>query len=154
MLPLCLTLCNPIDYSLPGLSVHGILQARILGYKNVFKCPLVPPGKPLLFVYMYTKVFLLPLIRVWKRTSKKRRDGETGKRKLHETGAPASLQLPRLRPLLSGPVQGDKLKGFYPFYTWHCADTEDPWWTRSWISDLGSPAPPYSLGWDPPGLVS
>ena len=27
---LCLTLCNPIDYSLPGSSAHGILQARIL----------------------------------------------------------------------------------------------------------------------------
>ena len=26
----CLTLCNPIDYSLPGSSVHGISQARIL----------------------------------------------------------------------------------------------------------------------------
>ena len=25
-----LTLCNPTDYSLPGSSVHGILQARIL----------------------------------------------------------------------------------------------------------------------------
>ena len=24
---LCLTLCNPIDYSLPGFSVHGIFQA-------------------------------------------------------------------------------------------------------------------------------
>ena len=27
---LCPTLCNPMDYSLPGSSVHGILQARIL----------------------------------------------------------------------------------------------------------------------------
>ena len=27
---LCLTLCNPIDCSPPGSSVHGILQARIL----------------------------------------------------------------------------------------------------------------------------
>ena len=27
---LCLTLCDPMDYSLPGFSVHGILQARIL----------------------------------------------------------------------------------------------------------------------------
>ena len=27
---LCLTLCNPMDYSLPGSSVHWILQARIL----------------------------------------------------------------------------------------------------------------------------
>ena len=27
---LCLTLCNPLDCSPPGSSVHGILQARIL----------------------------------------------------------------------------------------------------------------------------
>ena len=27
---LCLTLCNPLDCSLPGSSVHGIFQARIL----------------------------------------------------------------------------------------------------------------------------
>ena len=26
----CLTLCDPMDYSLPGSSVHEILQARIL----------------------------------------------------------------------------------------------------------------------------
>ena len=26
----CLTLCDPIDCSLPDFSVHGILQARIL----------------------------------------------------------------------------------------------------------------------------
>ncbi|CAN0549120.1 unnamed protein product [Rangifer tarandus platyrhynchus] len=26
----CLTLCDPMDYSLPGSAVHGILQARIL----------------------------------------------------------------------------------------------------------------------------
>ena len=26
----CLTLCNPMDWSLPGSSVHGILHARIL----------------------------------------------------------------------------------------------------------------------------
>ena len=28
--PLCPTLCNPMDGSLPGSSVHGIFQARIL----------------------------------------------------------------------------------------------------------------------------
>ena len=27
---LCPTLCDPMNYSLPGSSVHGILQARIL----------------------------------------------------------------------------------------------------------------------------
>ena len=26
----CVTLCNPMDCSLPSYSVHGILQARIL----------------------------------------------------------------------------------------------------------------------------
>ena len=28
----CLTLCNPLDCSLPGSSVHGISQGRILGW--------------------------------------------------------------------------------------------------------------------------
>ena len=28
----CPTLCDPMDYSLPGSSVHEILQARILGW--------------------------------------------------------------------------------------------------------------------------
>ena len=26
----CLTLCDPMDYSLPGSSIHGIFQARVL----------------------------------------------------------------------------------------------------------------------------
>ena len=29
-LQLCLTLCDPMDHSLPGSSVHGIFQIRIL----------------------------------------------------------------------------------------------------------------------------
>ena len=29
LLQLCPTVCNPMDYSPPGSSVHGILQARI-----------------------------------------------------------------------------------------------------------------------------
>ena len=31
-LQVCLTFCNPMDGSLPSSSVHGILQARILGW--------------------------------------------------------------------------------------------------------------------------
>ena len=31
----CPTLCSPTDYSLPGSSVHGILQARILEWVTV-----------------------------------------------------------------------------------------------------------------------
>ena len=26
----CLTISNPMDYSLPGFSIHGIFQARVL----------------------------------------------------------------------------------------------------------------------------
>ena len=31
----CLTLCDPMDVSLPGSSVHGIFQARVLGWVAV-----------------------------------------------------------------------------------------------------------------------
>ena len=31
----CPTLCDPEDYSLPGSSVHGILQARILEWVTI-----------------------------------------------------------------------------------------------------------------------
>ena len=34
---LCLTLCNPMDCSLPGSSVHGILQARVLEWVAITK---------------------------------------------------------------------------------------------------------------------
>ena len=66
----CLTLCGPVDWSLPGSSVHGILQSRILEwvavpfsrgssrprdqahvscihlYWQASPLPLVAPGKP------------------------------------------------------------------------------------------------------------
>ena len=68
---LCLTLCNPMDCSPPGSSVHGILQARILEWVamsfprgsfptegsnprllgllhwQVGSLPVAPPGTPL-----------------------------------------------------------------------------------------------------------
>ena len=31
----CLTLCNPVDGSPPGSSVHGILQARVLEWSAI-----------------------------------------------------------------------------------------------------------------------
>ena len=67
LLQLCLTLCDPMDYSLPGSSVHGILQVRILewvalpssrGSKQSLLCllhwqvgslSLQPPGMPSLY---------------------------------------------------------------------------------------------------------
>ena len=36
----CPTLCNPMDFSLPGSSVHGIFQARVLEWVSIaFSCP-------------------------------------------------------------------------------------------------------------------
>ena len=34
----CLTLCDPMNYSLPGSSVHGILQVRILEWVAISFC--------------------------------------------------------------------------------------------------------------------
>ena len=72
LLQSCPTLCNPMEHSLPGSSVHGILQARVLEWvavsffrgsswprdgtcvsyisyigRQVFFLPLAPPGKPI-----------------------------------------------------------------------------------------------------------
>ena len=42
---LYLTLCDPVDYSLPGSSVYGILQARILEWVAIsFSRDLSDPG--------------------------------------------------------------------------------------------------------------
>ena len=50
---LCLILCNPMDCSLPGFSVHGILQARILEWVTIsfsrdLPNPGIEPGSPAL----------------------------------------------------------------------------------------------------------
>ena len=54
-LQLCLTLCDAMDRSLPGSSVHGILQARILGglpftSPGDLLYPGIEPGSPALQV--------------------------------------------------------------------------------------------------------
>ena len=47
-LQLCLTLCNPMDCSPPGSSVHGILQARILEWLAIPSSRSLPnPGMEL-----------------------------------------------------------------------------------------------------------
>ena len=72
----CPTLCNPMDCSFPGSSVHGILQARILEWIAIpfsmessqpwgwtwvsriegrFVTIWAPPGKPQKWYYMTTK---------------------------------------------------------------------------------------------------
>ena len=49
----CPTLCDPVDCSLPGFSVHGILQARILEWVTIsfsgdLPDPGIKPGSPTL----------------------------------------------------------------------------------------------------------
>ena len=49
----CLILCGPVDCSLPGSSVHGILQARILewvaiSFSRDLPNPGIEPGSPAL----------------------------------------------------------------------------------------------------------
>ena len=48
---LSLTLCDPMDWGLPGSSVHEILQARIMGWVAIFSPGALPnsgvePGFP------------------------------------------------------------------------------------------------------------
>ena len=75
LLQSCPTLCDPMDCGLPGSSVHGILQARILEWVavpfsrgsfwillsllhwQVFSLPLVQPGKPRRLVLVFNSVF-------------------------------------------------------------------------------------------------
>jgi len=40
----------------------------------------------ILFIYMYTKAFVVCLIKAWERISGKKRDGEVGKQKLSKMG--------------------------------------------------------------------
>ena len=71
---LCPTLCDPMDYSPPGSSAHGIFQARILEWVAIpspgdlpdpgtgFGSPTLQadslPSEPLIFVSYYEKMFL------------------------------------------------------------------------------------------------
>ena len=83
LLQLCLTRCNPMDFSLPGSSVHGIFQTRILEWvvmpssrvsslprdrarvsyvylhRQVDSLPLVPPGKYLDILVLRCEYVLL-----------------------------------------------------------------------------------------------
>ena len=71
MLVACLPLCDPMDCSLTGSSVHEILQARILewvtmpfskdlpnpGVESALQAdslPSEPPGKPINILYSFT----------------------------------------------------------------------------------------------------
>ena len=52
----CLTLCEPMDYSPPGSSIHGILQARI---RSELPCP---PPEDLLYPRIEPSSFTSPAL--------------------------------------------------------------------------------------------
>ena len=59
LLQLCPTLCDPMDSSLPGSSVHGILQARILEWVAIsFSNIKLPPTILHMIMYMFQCYFL------------------------------------------------------------------------------------------------
>ena len=51
----CLTLCDPMDCSLPGSSVHGIFQARILEWVPL---PCLCMACPLFYLPFVSRLFL------------------------------------------------------------------------------------------------
>ena len=85
----CLTLCDPMDCSPPGSSVHEVLQARIrewvshVLFQGIFphpgikptslrslhwqvsSLPLVPPGKPCVCVYTHTYMYICVYVCVY-----------------------------------------------------------------------------------------
>ena len=92
LLQSCLTFCNPMDCSLPGSSIHGILQARILEWVTMtcswgsslprdrthvsyvscigrrvlyHECHLGPPGCCLLLLHMFCLFVLATLSGLW-----------------------------------------------------------------------------------------
>ena len=53
----CLTLCDPMDCSLPGSSVHGIFQARILEWVVISFSRVPNPGIEPVFSALAGRVF-------------------------------------------------------------------------------------------------
>ena len=58
----CLTLCDPMDCSLPGSSIHGIFQARILEWVAIsFSRASSPLGDEIRISYLHCQGDSLPL---------------------------------------------------------------------------------------------
>ena len=61
----CPTLCNPMDYSPPGSSVHGILQAQILEWvvtpfsTQIGESPLLAIGTSVPSIFYTASLFIV-----------------------------------------------------------------------------------------------
>ena len=79
---LCLTFCDPMDYSPPGSSVHGILQARILEWVAISSCRgifLTQGSNPCLLRLLHWQAGSIPLV-----VPGKPNIGSTGRRKTNK----------------------------------------------------------------------
>ena len=71
-LRLCLTLCEPMDHSLPGSSIHGILQPKMLEWVTLpsSRESSQPRDRThVSYVYLHWKAGSLPLVPLGKPTS-------------------------------------------------------------------------------------
>ena len=59
----CLTLSDPMDYSLPGSSVHGIFQARVLEWVAIAFSEI--------YIYIYIHIYMYIYIYIAKNGSVK-----------------------------------------------------------------------------------
>ena len=57
----CLTLCDPLDHSLPGSSVQGILQARILEWLVILFSRGLSQPRDQILVLLHCRQFLYRL---------------------------------------------------------------------------------------------
>ena len=63
---LCLTLCDPMECSLPGSSVHGILQARILEWVAIsFSRESSRPRKDIYYCFFTSVPFIYLIIAIY-----------------------------------------------------------------------------------------
>ena len=57
----CLTLCDPIDGSLPGSPIHGIFQARVLEWGAIAFSRLEHSVQIYMYVYIYIYIYIFIL---------------------------------------------------------------------------------------------
>ena len=104
---LCPTLCDPMDCSLPGSSIHGIFQARVLEWVVTGRTH-IEAEAPILWppdtVYSLEKILMLGKI------EGKKRKGQQRMRWLDSITASVNMNLSKLLEIV-----GDR-------WTWHAAD--------------------------------
>ena len=126
----CLTLCDPMDCSLPGSSVHGILQVRILEWTAISSSSQE---------YIKNSYTLVPWWLRGKEPACQRRrlgfDPWVKKIPLRMKWQPTPVFLP-------GESHGQRSRAGYA--PWGCRESDTTWWLNSSSVDRGSSELPAS----------